>query len=854
MPKFYPVSTFDFLKALAPVALISGAVGGGVAHATPFTLIGFTKPAAAFAALPMDSLAKGLERGEMAPLDPGPLFKTSGCGFLQHSLLTGGVDNAQPLWNLTTLMATWLEGGYGLAHKLGNLHAGYDRESTDRLWERKGMERTSRGLGWPSCGAVQAAGGKQCAGCQHFGKIKSPLNLTKPVAPVPQAVVAGSTAGSLGPVVTAAVITGATGVAIPIPYGFVLDSNGFVCKVIPATATQPGDTVRVFNCLLSLPFATLKGTDDQLNFVATVDKGSTVEVSLSLSIIQAGGVALHQLLGEKRVKVNTLGKRYVEEFMASWIALCHEAQASQAALPFGWLVDNNPALPKTAGDRHGFVYAGLVHHDDGTVTKSGLPDPRLRQTYTPVGSADPWFKACKMIVDQKRPELDVLIAAAFAAPLMIMTGKDAVLLSGWGETGCGKSSAADVGMAVWGHLKRSKEVAKSTPKSVLEKMGSTKNLPLYWDEVGIADESIDSVFNTYFDASHGIGMSRLNTKIDLQARAEWQTMMIAMANTSFVDYVVTKLKTSGGGMYRVLEYEILHRDVKFGLNPDGTTKAPGQINQLEAARIITELGTNYGQIGDRYARMLGRNVSMVDRFVCKVINDFDATVKGNQDERYWLAACGTLLAGAELANQIGACFDLPSMRLFLKDVYIQNRKRMAQEAVAGGTEGNTMEALAGFFKEYLTETLWTDTCASGKGKPGPITFLGGPPANYPKPIQIHWVANDRLLRLCRREFLKYLHANKIPSRVVLMDLERRFGSITKKATIAAGTTYQCVQEQLICIPVPVGSPLEDQMFSHSTGGTPSVPATPATPVETGLSGVNMTQAAADLALVQSKTP
>lgn len=835
------VTALAHLKALAPAVLIGASVA-----AAPFPLLQGTQ-AEAFNAEPCDSLSKGMER-ETLPLDPAPLFKKGGCGFLQHSLLTGGKDNGQPLWNLSTLMATWLEGGHGLAHKLGNLHPGYDRESTDRLWERKGMERASRGLGWPSCSAVQAAGGTQCGGCQHLGKIKSPLNLTKPRVLAP---VVGQPAGSGGlSLVTAAVTTGAAGAPLNLPYGFLIDSAGYICKDIPATATQPGDAVRVFNCVLSLPYATLKDSTDLLNFVASTDLGHTVEVSLSLGAIQAGGTALHQLLGEKRVKINTAGKRYVEEFMSSWIAQCHAAQASAGALPFGWLVDTDVALPKTAGDRHGFVYGGLIHRDDGTINKSGVADPRLRQTYTPVGTIDPWIKACKMIVDQQRPELDVLVAAAFAAPLMIMTGKDAVLLSGWGKTGSGKSTAADVGMAVWGHLKRSKEVAKSTPKSVLEKMGMTKNLPLYWDEVSNTDGSIECVFNTYFDATHGIGGSRLNTRIDLQARAEWQTMMIAMANTSFVDEVVKKLTTSGGGLYRVFEYEIEHRDVKFGVDANGKTKAPGQINQLEAARIISELGTNYGHMGDKYARMLGRNIASVDAFVCKVINDFDTLVGGNQDERYWLAACGTLLAGAELANQIGACFNLTTMRDFLKVTYMENRKRMVEEAVEGGTENHTMEALAGFFKEYLNETLWTDTCHSGKGKPPPITFLAGPPANYPKPIQIHWAVNDRMLRICRREFLKYLHENKIPPRAVIADLERRFKAEVKKLTIAAGTTYQCVQEQLLCIPVPPHSPLEEQMCSHSNGVRPTQLA-PEPPVETGLAAASA-QAAVDLALVRKQ--
>src|ERR1035437_6416102 len=53
------------------------------------------------------SLAEGLERQEMPPLDYGPLIKE--CAFFRDALTSGGKEYSQPMWNLTTLMATFLE-------------------------------------------------------------------------------------------------------------------------------------------------------------------------------------------------------------------------------------------------------------------------------------------------------------------------------------------------------------------------------------------------------------------------------------------------------------------------------------------------------------------------------------------------------------------------------------------------------------------------------------------------------------------------------------------------------------------------------------------------------------------------
>jgi hypothetical protein len=144
------------------------------------------KPAAGFAALDAtESLADGLGY-DNRPLDLAPLVADTGCGFIREAMATGGKDYAQPLWNLTTLVATFLEDGQALAHKMGEQHPEYTAESTDALWERKLCERKG-GLGWPGCNAIQSNGCTDCATCPHLSKGKSPLNLTHPVAPVADA-------------------------------------------------------------------------------------------------------------------------------------------------------------------------------------------------------------------------------------------------------------------------------------------------------------------------------------------------------------------------------------------------------------------------------------------------------------------------------------------------------------------------------------------------------------------------------------------------------------------------------------------------------------------------------------------
>jgi predicted P-loop ATPase len=124
-----------------------------------------------------ESLSDGLPaRDKPLPVEP----IAAGCRFISHAIESGGKTYSQPLWNLTTLCATFLENGNELAHNMGNQHPGYSHEDTEALWARKNRERADKGLGWPSCNAIQAAGCTACATCPHFAKGKSPLHLALP--------------------------------------------------------------------------------------------------------------------------------------------------------------------------------------------------------------------------------------------------------------------------------------------------------------------------------------------------------------------------------------------------------------------------------------------------------------------------------------------------------------------------------------------------------------------------------------------------------------------------------------------------------------------------------------------------
>src|SRR5262249_34997883 len=118
-----------------------------------------------------------------------------GCAFVRDALATGGKSYSNPLWNLTTLISTFTEGGRADAHRMGNQHASYTQETTDALFDRKEREKAEKGLGWPSGRNISASGCIACQTCPHFAAGKSPLHLAGRALP-PQVT---SSLGGSGP-------------------------------------------------------------------------------------------------------------------------------------------------------------------------------------------------------------------------------------------------------------------------------------------------------------------------------------------------------------------------------------------------------------------------------------------------------------------------------------------------------------------------------------------------------------------------------------------------------------------------------------------------------------------------------
>jgi len=677
------------------------------------------------------------------------------------ALMTGGVDYDNALWMYSVLGATFMENGNAIAHAISKGHSSYSPADTQALYDRKVAERADRGIGYPSCAAIAGAGCEACKTCPIFAKGKSPLNL-RPV--ITAAVNLNMAAPHIAQTQTARDLS--------LPLGYDVNADGYICEVVQNEVNgelMPPTYLQLFWSRISDPW--VQSNPDCLNFTTTVDKGTTYAASIRHTDMVSMG--LDRAFAHNKVKIFPKHKSKLEHFIMSWLTKLHEIAAAQKALPFGWFRE---------GDHiKGFVYAGKLLRDDGTEMPCGVGDAQLRNVFHPTGDIQHWYDACSTITGQRRPELDAIIALSFSAPLTALVGKNAMTMCAYGDSGVGKTAAYSVGVSVWGHSKKGKQVSHSTFNSVMKQMGELCNLPLYWDEIKDA-KAQQAVYDFIYNASDGVEKGRMKADTSLQDKGTWQTQMCMAANISFTDFVMKKDPSHIAGVSRVLEYRV-----------QKSTNPVGRISQTDADVIFDKLQTSYGQMGLRYSKLLAMNHDAIKKDCVDTCKQVEIDMQAQEPERLWVALVGTLLVGAKLANTLGADLDVIALKDFLYRTYQANRSKRDSLMAVSGVRETTEGIMTAYFAKVDTsdQAMWTAGMPFGPGKPSGINIVHGPKdtknVSVSTAIAVRWDVQSRTCYVLKDHLVDFLTETGVGAGTCLESLAKEYGmTFQRRVRIGAG--------------------------------------------------------------------
>ena len=697
------------------------------------------------AALAENDLSAGVEDFQMPKPDLKDLAKA--CPFVMEACTTGGAGYAEPLWHNSVQLAMWTQQGEAAAQVMSMGHAGYDQVGTTEKYELSVEAQAARGLGWPQCKTIAGNGSKPCKTCTHLSAAKSPLNF----------ITLQSNAQTITPVngvVFRSVIQG----DIDVPAGYVRDKHGFIDQVLQ-DETGASYNLRLLDYPLVGAFLNHEpNKGEMLNFYTSTRIGESNAVRLLAANV--AGMEMRKELQTVGIMMQSTEVKRVGEFFVSWIKKLQQIkEASSNIEPFGW-------------SDEGFAYGGTLYAPSGN-RNAPATDPGLATHYTPCGDLGVWQKAADMVTTQKRPALDAILAAAFAAPLVRATGQPGLLMSLYSlQSGIGKTTAMKVAQAVWGDPVRGLQGLNDTQASVVHKLGKLRSLPMFWDELK-TEEDTKRMVNLFFTVTQGREKHRLKSSIEQRESGSWETLLVSASNESMLDYVVNQTKMTTAGVYRMFE---------FTVDPGSM----GMIPISDAARMVSALGTNFGRAGDIYAEFLGNNWPRIYDDVGAEMVAVGADVNGTADERFWVALVAVIVTGAAYSNELGlTTIDVPLLRSFMLDQLHGMRQLLGEQSVDMTKGVNVADLLVQFLRDMrANNTLITDKVWRGRGKPNGIKTL----SDVRGPLIVHVASTDRWLRISLSGLQDWLKKRGTGQHQFIEQLKLQFGAKQLSTTMGAGTT------------------------------------------------------------------
>lgn len=729
------------------------------------------------------------------------------CRFLADAVASGGANNDNPLWNLTTLISAFTDGGRADAHRMSRGHVTYNKDETDALFDRKSREKTERGLGWPSCAAIAGSGATACSGCTFRGHGKSPLNFEQRPAPITagQSTAAGapnsSGAGQVAvgapvatPTTTAfgtTVALTATAVTTPgpapvvgndLPAGYQRDTQNCICKIIP-DPNNPGGNVLYRISDYPMLDAWLQNDPKVLHFESVVERGKVTQIDLPFEV--AATTDMRRCLQGQGIMLSPKDQ-HTGEFFVAWISKLQQIKDMVNSSPFGWL--------NRHGTLDGFVFGDRLWKPTGD-EPAATANQVLAQRYRPKGSDTFWLDAAGLVCGVGRPDLEAIVASAFAAPLVQFTGHKGALLSAFSrESGIGKTTAVTIAQAVWGNPVKGIQGLTDTENAVMGIVGEIKSLPLYWDELK-TDQDTKKFVKMTFQISSGKGKSRMDSRANLREPGDWQTLVVSASNESLIDHVVSQTNTTAAGLMRIFEYRVSP--------PSGV----GRVATSDATIRLSKLNNNYGHVGLRYAKFLGSSHTGIAADMAALAKQIEQETAANQEERFWVSVVACVLLGARYAGQIGyPIFDEAALKTFMYKALGEMREHRRTQTVDLDQSINVSAILNSFFKDVKKNNTWlvTNRIHVGQGKPPRAPNVNAVKIIYPadpshlKGIDVQVGLDNGLMRISSAALGNWCKRCEI-NKVNLLDALAKSVTVNpvRNGRMGAGTNFAGANEHII---------------------------------------------------------
>lgn len=451
--------------------------------------------------------------------------------------------------------------------------------------------------------------------------------------------------------------------------------------------------------------------------------------------------------------------RNLQEMLMDWLKKIQQAnRLKQSFTHLGWM--------EKGGQTLGFALGETAYFADGRI-ESGIKvasggGATIAKHYYPVGDLAKWKSITHFLTVQGRPELMAILSTAFGSPLMKFSGHSGAVVSIVSTaSGVGKSTALSLAQSVWGNPKSAVHSASDTPLSLSSKMGYTKDLPAYWDDIK-GEKTFQQFAETIYHITQGKEKSRLSHNAQLREVETWNCLAVVAANDSIIEIVKQYGRGTDAGAARIFEILLEER--------------PAMTQQ---ATFFDQCTSNYGCAGEVYSGWLAKNHDQARALVEKLSAGLSAELKVEAEERFWLAAIVTMLAGAMIAKKIELVdFDVPALKTFLVRRFVELRGNKGQMVADQGPG----PIVSNMVLDYQSTTLRIE--AIPKNGRGGVAITRAPKSGD---VDIMIVDKDGLLRVRKAKFNEWCRQHSQSPDTLLKRLTAAEALVERNADPMAGT-------------------------------------------------------------------
>ena len=565
----------------------------------------------------------------------------------------------EPQWRAGIAVVKACIGGEGTVHDWSKGYAGYTEAETDlKIRQTKGPT---------TCAAFERLDPAICKGCAYRGTITSPIQLGRPdpvetdgerVEEAPDA-----------PAAVEVAFDPSTDKMPPLPphmRAYAYTDQGMCIKTKMPVAEGSGESRLVYQPFCEADIrvieqAWMEGTAHMRMLVRrrknlpiqslTMPSEKIHEPTEMMKWLTRNGISYRSDQPNAKDHMIAFMKRWFDE-------ASQRAQETRQHTHFGWQDDG------------GFLIGERLFRPGVDARKVALGgDARqLATSLEPRGDLAEWSATVNRLYGGKGLEqYQLIIAAGFGAPLMRLTGYEAMSIGMVSAaSGVGKTTAAKAAMSIWGNPDvLSQSFGQATFNAIMSRISTLSSLPCYVDEITNARPS--QLSDLAYSATSGKPKDRLTQSGHMrETNASWNTILMLSGNSSVWQRIATTTRSPQAQLLRVLEYRLERKFV---------------LSQEDARDTLRTLANNFGSAGERFIQFVLDHTDEVQKAIVRMQNTIERRAKSAPEERYWVAGMAASIVGVTIAQQLGLVdFNIPS----LLD-WCVNRVVECQHAVAGAT-------------------------------------------------------------------------------------------------------------------------------------------------------------------------